>query len=66
VQHKDTSDYFAPGDRIRIVSGPFAGLSGILTHSTPACCILKLDSWPEGVYIELAATAIAPLSSSEG
>ncbi len=51
----------APGERVRIVSGPLAGMEGIVEYRVGRCRFLvSVDFIRQGVAVEVAATALEP------
>lgn len=45
-------DGFAHGDRVRVVRGTLAGLTGVVTRlSSRFDCVLAIDGWPHGAYL---------------
>ncbi|MGB9624939.1 MAG: transcription termination/antitermination protein NusG [Phycisphaerae bacterium] len=51
----------APGERVRIVSGPLAGMEGIVEYRVGRCrFVVSVDFIRQGVAVEVSATALEP------
>src|SRR5258708_1149552 len=56
---------FALGDRVRITSGELAGLTGVVTRlSARPDCVLIVDGWPDGVYLNIIGEGLGLLESA--
>ncbi|HOW18194.1 MAG TPA: hypothetical protein PLC79_04080, partial [Phycisphaerae bacterium] len=50
-----------PGERVRIVSGPLAGMEGIVEYRVGRCrFVVSVDFIRQGVAVEVPATALEP------
>src|SRR6476620_8651248 len=53
---------YMPGDRVRVVCAAIAGLTGAVHGADSVRTIVKIDSWPGGVYLEISSSMLEPLS----
>jgi len=62
--HTEPHSYIAVGEKVNIISGPFAGFTGtLLRHRTGDRVVLTIDAIMQGVAVEIDSSYLVPMTS---